>query len=146
MYSVIEQKIIDEFINHFSEVDANTVSTSLDEMLTNVFSGEKRYGILVEFNGANKASREPFKRMVWTINVDCILFIRLSDSTDMETIEDDLRVVINKMFSLFSDNPRLDGTVAKVELIDIGRPEPSKVNDIPFYVLPFIIEVILPPQ
>jgi hypothetical protein len=43
---------------------------------------------------------------------------------------------------IFHDDPRLGGLSPYTRLVDIDTPEPSTINDVPFYWLPFMITVV----
>lgn len=140
MYKDIENEVRTRITAQIPELSATRVSTSLDKVLNALFNENARHGLIIEFNGGRRELREPFKKVSWVWTIACVMPIRLLDTEDEEAIEDDLRVMVDKVSRLLVDDHTLSGMALKVEVVDIGRAEPGSVNDIPFYWLPFIVE------
>ena len=139
-YTDAEAAVVAQFVNHFDELNADRCKAGeLDAVLQNLFASGERYACILQFGGGIRPHSERFNRMVWEWNIGGIMMIKFNP----ETIEVDLRVIVDKLKTVFDADRRLGGTVDLVSLSEIEMAEPAEVNEVPFYWLPFSIAMII---
>ena len=139
-YSEIENAIKGQFISHFSQLDEERCQIGdVDKVIGNMFSSGERFGCYVEYNGGTEMEGKPFNKSVWVWSIAGIFIIQLSD-----TIEADLRVIIDRMALMYSSDHTLNGVTPRVRLVDLADAYIGEVADTPFYFLPFLIEAVEP--
>lgn len=138
-YTEVENAIIAKLIEKFPDElsEGRVQAGDVDKVFEAVFGEGADYGVLLEFDGGRRGSREAFKQPVWIWSIAGIFFIRYG-----EGIEGRLRSVVNKLAKFLDDDHTLGGVAPVVKITGIGDPEPGQVNDIAFYWLPFEIEAI----
>lgn len=138
-YSVVESALITRLIETFSELsDTRCRAGDVDGVFNAIFEEGEDYGCLIEFGGGRDAAKSPFDKSMWTWRTDCIFFIRYG-----EDIETKMRAIVDKLAYLTAPGQHtLGGTTPLARLYEIGVPEPGTVNDIPFYWIPFTVEII----
>jgi hypothetical protein len=136
-YSIIEQAVIDEMVDHFSDyVDAKTVvGGESDALFEEMFSEDKKYGILIEFGGGGRPGTDVFKGAIWEWALICVFMIRFTGKR--KDIEKELKVIVDVLGGLFLKDHTLGGSSQRVQLGRIDPPDVVEVNNIPMYWLPF---------
>jgi hypothetical protein len=137
-YEVYEDAVVSKFIGYFDELDdKRCMAADVDAVVNNMLLENSKFGCYVDFNGGSDEPRKAFNTSMWAWSMVGIFLIRFSD-----TIEDDLRTIVNKLSLAFAGDHTLGGITPFVHLISIGVPESGDINDTPYYFLPFVIEVI----
>jgi hypothetical protein len=108
----------------------------MDKVLETFFGTNAKYGVLLEFGGGSRPSDEPFKAVIWDWSIMGVFMIRF---TGMQEVEDDLRTIVDIMTDMFLADHTLGGISPWIDFQRIDTPEPSRVNDVPVYWLPFEI-------
>jgi hypothetical protein len=138
-YELIEAAVVARMIEHFSELDADRCKAGeLDAIIHNLFETGERYGCILEYFGAGRASSERFNHEVWRWDIGGIIMIRY----DAETIESDLRTIIDKLKTVFSGSYRRLGGADLVTLVEMDQPDVAEINEVRFYWLPFLVSAI----
>jgi len=138
-YTPIESAVVARLISYFSELDTNNCKAGyLDQVIEDMFSNSRDYGVWIEYGGSNKRNREPFKSPIWTHMIEGVFFIRYHE----ETIEQTLRVIIDKLLTFLDEDHTLGGVSPLVEIVRIPDPEPLNINDVPFYWVYFEVEAL----
>ena len=60
---------------------------------------------------------------------------------DPAKIEADARQIVDQVITIFDDKHTLGGLAAIAKVVSIDEPLPSTVNDVPFYWIPFLIDI-----
>jgi hypothetical protein len=138
-YVELEAAVIAKFIEKFPDElsESRVKAGDLDSVFNAIYSEGEQYGVFLEFNGGREDTRRPYSTPAWMWTIGGVMAIRYSD-----TIESDLRTMIDKLKLLFDDDHTLGGLTPRAKFFMIDMPEISKVGDIPYYWLPFQIEVI----
>lgn len=125
--------LITSFPNHLSATRCK--SADPDTVLTAIFEENSLYGCVLDFGRGFEDSREPFKTQVWVWQIVGIFFVRFDES-----VEPHARQIISILKRLFENDHTLGGVSPRVRMVGIETPEPTQVNDIPFYFIPFTVE------
>jgi hypothetical protein len=140
MYSNIETAIVQAILAHFdSELNGDQslcAAGDVDSLLTQMANTNATYGVLLEFGGGSLNRNNPFNKDVWSWQVIGVMLVRYFTSQQVET---DLRSIVDKVSTLFSDDHRVGNVAALVRVTRITTPEPTQINDIPYYWVGFDI-------
>ena len=141
-YSVLEEAVRSQFVTHFGAdlPDACCVSGDIDKLFMALQEGDQALGVLLEFGKGAKMKQAPFNGKVWVWVINGILILRYQG--DNSNIEQDVRQRIDQVANVFDGHATLGGLTPLVAVTDIDTPEPALVNEVPFYWLPFTIEVL----
>ncbi len=143
-YTEIENAIVNHIYNHFDDdfVDHKNqvIAGSIDILIDQLFGKSKKYGCLVDFGGGGRTRVEPFKKEIWQWSIICVFMVRYEGDT--QEIEGDLRLVINRLTTLFRQDHTVGGITPLAKLARIDQREVVQMNDIPMYWIPFEISVI----
>jgi hypothetical protein len=127
-------------VEYFPELSEGRVKGgNLDAVLGAMFEEGEKFGVLIEFAGGGHHHSEVFSKTVFQWRMAGVFFIRFED---IEAVEEDLRDLLGRLSLIFHDDPRLGGLSPYARLVDIDIPEPSTINDVPFYWLPFMVTVV----
>ncbi len=150
-YKNIEKAIIDELIAvSVFDLNEDTCGNDLDTVFPKMMEQTSRFGCLLTFGGAGRQPNEAFagnapqgysmgKGRQWTWRIFGSLLIRYTgDTAEMETTT---RIAVDQLRILLQDNRRLGNLVPFADIVGIDMPEALDLNDTPFYVLGFTIEV-----
>lgn len=140
-YSTIETAMRRRLIEHFSTLSEELCQVSdVDLLFSNIMESDALCGCLIDFAGGGEENIHPFKEPVWTWEIGGVFYIRYRG--DPVETDRELRVIIDRLTTIFKEDARLYGTAAKASVVTIEPPDPGKINDIPFYWLPFMVRVI----
>jgi len=140
-YGPLERAVINQMLRKFpAELDANRVQggdidTVLDAMFTDGFT----HGCVFEMGGGREGSGSAFERDAWVWSLFGYYIIRYTEDMAIEAV---MRDIVSRLSTLFDDNRRLNDLSPLARITRIEAPEPVKVNDIPFYWITFIVDVI----
>lgn len=128
-YKASEIAVQNAIINHFPEMlnDYNCRRGDLDGVVNYMMRNPSKYGVLLEFIGAQRRKPENFNKYIWQWNILITFLVKL----DPATIEEDVRDIIDSMASFCEQNRTLDNAVAKFDVSYIDRPNSGKAGDIP---------------
>lgn len=152
-YSAVEEAIRQELIKlSVFGLNEDTCGTDIDSILQSMIKQSATHGCLLSFGGAGRRTREAFagdapqgysmgKGRQWAWRVFITLLIRYN--ADSQAFEDDLRVAIDTVKDFMADPNvrRLGGLVPNSDLVGMEPAETVELNDIPFYMFGFVIEV-----
>ena len=139
-YAACEQAVIERLTYHLGLEDpALCQPGNLDLLFNTMQSTGAKVGILLEYEDGKRESREPFDGNAWTWVISGIALLRFEG--DAAQIEVDARNLIDKLQCSFRHHKTLSQQVAKADVTGIARPEVSKINDVPFYLIGFEVEV-----
>jgi len=152
-YTAIEQAIIDQAIS-LTAINLNefTCGNDIDTIMHHMKDQSAKWGALVGFGGGARQARESFsglspigadmgKGQRWSWRIAVTFIIRFAGDT--QEIEDDIRVGIDAAKSFFSDagERRLGGLVPYSQVVGISPVDSVNINDMPVYLLEFVVEV-----
>ena len=121
---------------HRDQVQAGDIDTLLEQL----FGEERSHAVLLEFGGGARKFVEPFSKKIWAWSILGVYWIRYLGST--AEAEADLREIVVKMANWFEEDHTLGGLTPWVRIERIDQPEVARINDIPFYWLPFEITIV----
>jgi hypothetical protein len=139
-YETIERAVIGRLLENFPEdLSATRVKAGdSDSVIDAIFSEENaNCGVYLEFGGG-RPDRETFKDQHWKWTIAGVFLIRYHDVSD----EKKVREIATKLARLFAVDARLGGVTPLARITDIDVAEPTRINDIPFFWLPFIVEAL----
>lgn len=132
-YSASEQAIVDGIIEYFPQLNEyNCKAGELDSIIDYMFRAPDKYGALVDFMGGQRRKPEPFNTYIWQWNILITFFVQI----DLDTIEDDVRNIIDKIAFFAETNRTLGGKVVKFDLSYIGKVEQGATGDKPISWIP----------
>lgn len=139
-YNVIEAAVIERFIEYFPELDETRCQGGeMDKVVDAIFEQGADYGCVFEFAGGVHHHSERFNRTVFSWRMAGVIMIRYEE----DVIEERLRDIASRLALIFHGNEaRLDGESPFVQVVEIEMPEIARVNDIPFYWLPFMVQAV----
>jgi len=136
-YEAIEEALIAKLLSVFSaELSASRVKASdLDSVVDAMFQEGSPYGVYIEFGGGRPDSRQVMSGLDWHWTLAGVFLIQY------EGVETDLKVryIATTLATMLKDDPTLGGVSPLARVSDIDVAEPIKINDTPFYWVPFII-------
>lgn len=139
-YDLIESALRDCILTEFS--DELTADRCLiadpDTLFQNMFAeGDdgSPYGCLLDYGDGREDRDQPFKSQMWIWTIVGIFMIRYNAD-----IEAQARAVIRKLKRLVQNDHTLGGTSVKAKVVAINPPEPTQVNDVPHYFIPFVVD------
>ena len=139
-YTACEDAVVTRLISKFSELDAdNCIAGDVDSVLTYMLENDLTTGCYVDYGGGEEDLRKPFTIPIWFWRVVGIFMIR---KTDDNTIEADLRSILDRLALLFYPDHTLNGITARARISEIGDADTVDIEGMPFYWLPFVAEVI----
>lgn len=137
-YGLIEDAFIEKLLSKFPQLnDTRCKAGDLDGVIEAIFSENANVGCVVEFGGAQKFKKEGFSQPIWTWSYACLFFIRFSD-----TVEKDLRTIVSTIATLVEGDQRLGGVTYLAEVYEIATPEVVDIADVPFYMVPFVLDAV----
>lgn len=139
-FSVIEEAVRVRIVEHFSDLltDGLVVKGELDKLYDNMLTTDADLGCLIEYGGGSPQSRPPFKEDVWVWTIAGFFLLRYKgDDAQMEA---QVRVVIDRLRSVFKGHHTLGGVTSKASLASMDTPDPGMINDTVFYWLFFAAE------
>lgn len=152
-YTQIEAAIRDELIGlAVLDLNENTCSNDIDTLVPSMLTENSRFGCLLSFGGGGKQTREAFAGTApsgfsmgsgrqWVWRIFGTLFIRyIGDPAEMETV---LRTAIDTLKNFLAEpaKRRLNGLVPFADIAGIEVAESFDINEIPFYLVTFSIDV-----
>jgi len=147
-YTEIENAIVEAIYSHFDDdfVDDKNqvVAGTIDVLIEQLLGKSKKYGCLVEFGGGGRTRVEPFKHPIWQWSVICVFMIRYTG--DVQDVEGNLRLVINRLSTLFKQDHTVGGITPRARIERIDQAEVTQMNDVPMYWVPFEISVLEGPD
>jgi len=143
-YKAIEAAVVSRFLAYYpNELSATRCKGGdMDAVFDAIFSENKDYGAWFEFGGGKQRQNPAQTKNHWVWTIVGVFAIRFRDDPEVagDDIETKLRNVMNLFPAVFDADRTLGGKTPLVELVDLGSAEPAKVNDLPFYWVPFVIE------
>lgn len=138
MYTELEDAIRLKIIEHMPDLfnQARCRAGDFDTVFQAMLEENANYGCVLEFFGGMLDNSPPFSKAVWQWRVLGIFMIRYSPS-----VEDELRVIIGRLSTLFSDDHTLNRKTPLVRIRAMEAPEPSDSLDVPMYWFPVVIEI-----
>jgi hypothetical protein len=141
-YEKIEELVVGRFIKEFDGLLTEELCSrgDLDELFENLQKLGKSEGVLLEFGGGRKLRAAPFNGKAWEWTTDGFYLIKFDG--DSSAIEQRARQVADKLCTVLDASKTLGGSVAKIEVVTIEKPEPAKINEVPFYWIPMSIATL----
>jgi hypothetical protein len=137
-YSEIEIAVESRIIEHFEELDENRVKRGkADDVFQNMYTSGEMYGCYLEYNGGQEMDKRPFKTPVWVWSIAGVILLQYDAD-----IEDRLRVIIDRLQTVFDEDHTLGRVAGRVKIVDMADAYIGEINDTPFYFLPFLMEAI----
>lgn len=144
-YKALETAVVTKFLSHFStELNAARCRAGdMDGVFDSIFTENVDYGCFFEFNGGGQKPLPAQTKNHWVWSIIGAFVIRFKDEPDIagDDIETKLRNIVDRMATVFDSDRTLAGSTPLVEVVEIGRAEPVKVNDVAFYWVPFGIDI-----
>lgn len=138
-YEIIEAAVVARLVEHFDEFDTDRCKAGeLDAVIDNLFSTGERFACVIEYFGAGRHSSQRFSQEVWRWDIGGIIMVRY----EADTIEADLRTIIDKLSTAFGPGYRRIGGADLVTLVEIDQPDVAEINEVRFYWLPFLVAAI----
>lgn len=141
-YTELERAVLDKFLSVFNTklVAERVTAGNPDQVHDEILSDEtgNPYGVWTEFGGGRMDSRQPFSKLVWIWRVNGIFVIQYEG----DETETSMRDIVDVMFSMFQGDHTLGNKTPYVRMISIGDAYPAEINNIKFYWIPFVIDVI----
>jgi hypothetical protein len=139
-YDVIESALRDLILTKFPDelTEERCKIADPDKLFEEMFrtrSDGSPYGCLLDYGDGREDTSQPFKHQVWIWTIVGIFMIRYNDD-----IETQARMIIRKLKRLFVDDHTIGGVTVKAKMVAINPPEPTQVNDVPHYFIPFVVE------
>jgi hypothetical protein len=103
-------------------------------------SEDADYGCIIDYGDGQRQRRPTFNADIWVWQIIGFFFVRFRG--DQVEQDQKARRVIDRLVTLFSNDKRLGGLVAAINVTQISQPEPEKINEVPLYWIPFSIEAI----
>ena len=138
-YEVIEEAVKQRVISVYAITDALCQKGNIDALYEAMQTAGSPFGVLVEYAGGRRLAEPPFNGKSWLWSMNGYLLVRFQG--DAQQIEVDARQAIDKLVTLFDASHTLGQITAVARLTDIDIPIPSTINDVPFYWIPFSVEV-----
>ncbi len=139
-YAACEQAVIERLTDHLGFEDPGLCQAgNLDLLFTTMQATNAKVGVLIEYEDGQRDHRAPFDGNAWTWTMTAITLLRFEG--DAAQIEVDARKMIDTLRGTFDHHKTLSQSVARADVSSIGRPEVSKINDVPFYLIGFQVEV-----
>ena len=141
LYTPAETALIEKLVEHFPEyLIMNVVkSGDMEAIVKAMKDGDQNYGCYLDFGGGTRPDNESFAGRFWVWSVLGVFLIKFTGDT--QAIETKLRAIIDRFATLFLDDPRLGGAVAKADLVRLERPEPVRLLETAFYWAPFQVDL-----
>jgi len=136
-YRAIEDALIARLVAAFpGELNPNRVKASdLDAVVDAMFSEGSPYGVYIEFGGGRPDSQQVMKGLDWHWTFAGVFLIQYTGiDTDMS-----VREIATRLASMLKEDPTLGGVSPLARVSDIDVAEPIKINDTPFYWMPFVV-------
>ena len=115
-------------------------SGDIDTLFTALQTESAKYGCILDIEEGRLLTDLPFNGRIWLWRIVGSILVRFEGNS--LAIEQDARQVIGKLAHLFDHDPRLGGTTQLAKITAIRRPEPSTINDIPFYWITFLVDAL----
>ena len=132
-YQQSEQAVIEALIEHFPQFNShNCLPGDIDSIVDYMFSSPAYHGALVDFIGGQRRKPENFNAYIWQWNILITILLRV----DLETIEVDVRDILDRLATFAEKNRTLGGQVVKFDLNYIDRPEQGTIGDRPLKWIP----------
>ena len=148
-YNEKEQAVVNHIYSKFEAAGKmdhpnQVVSSTIDKVFKQIVGEGKKYGCLLDFGGGARRNVEPFKKEIWAWSIIGVIMIRFMGDTD--TVEEDLREVIEVLQTLFTEDHTLNNVTPWVRIDRIDQAEIMELNDVPLYWLPFQITIVEGPD
>lgn len=132
-YTASEQAVIDQLILSFPQLNEyNCKAGDIDSIIDYMFRTPSKYGVLVDFMGGQRRKPENFNAYIWQWNILITFFVRI----DLNTIEDDVREILDTLAVFAETNRTLGGKVVKFDLSYIDRPQQGQTGEKPLSWIP----------
>ena len=139
-YERIESAVKERVIATFGVEPALCQQGDVDALFEEMQNVDAPLGFLLEFAGGTRLKQPPFNGKSWQWRVYGYALLRFQG--DAAKIERDARNAMDKIITLFGGSPTLGGLTALATLSEIDQPLPSTINDVPFYWVPFTVDVL----
>jgi hypothetical protein len=140
-YEVIEEAVRQRLIAYIPGLsDSLCVAGDLDGLFEAMSTQGSNIGALLEYDSGVRLMDAPFngKGWGWTING----YILLRYEGDNKAIEAKARDTVGLLFTLLDGVQTLGGVSALATIKKIESPEPARINDVPFYWVPFLVSAL----
>jgi hypothetical protein len=139
-YEVVEQAVKVRIIHVFGIDEPLCQKGDMDALFESMQKVNAPRGFLLEYAGGEKLKNAPFNGKMWGWLMNGYALVRYQgDSTQIEI---DARQTVDQIVKLVDGFQTLGGLVALASLIEIDPPMPSTINDVPFYWIPFTINIM----
>lgn len=138
-YQVLEQAVKERVVLIFGLEDDLCQKGDVDALFQAVQQRGAPLAFLLEYAGGERMRDAPFNGKAWLWHMNGYALIRFDGDT--AKIEADARQIVDKIITLFDGTHTLGSLAALAVITDIDEPLPSTVNDVPFYWIPFLINV-----
>ncbi len=140
-YSVIEAAIRTKIVGHFANLsDTRVVCGDIDSLFDAMMSEGVGLGVLLDYENGKRLRDAPFNGKMWAWYIEANFFIQYTGNN--AEMESKAREVVQGIFTLFDGDHTVGGITPIAVVLEILQPEPGKINDIPFYWIPFKIQAM----
>ena len=139
-YQVLEQAVKERVIAVFELNESLCQKGDVDALFQALQQTNSPLGFLLEYGGGQRLQESPFSGKSWQWNMTGFALVRFDG--DPAKIEVDARQIVDKVITIFDDKHTLGGLAAIAKVMSIDEPIPSTVNDVPFYWIPFLIDIM----
>lgn len=139
-YEKLERAVKDQVITRFGIDETLCQQGDVDTLFDALQKTNALVGFLLEYGGGGKLRHAPFNGKSWLWVLNGYALVRFEGDT--KKIEEDARKIVDQLLPLFNGSPTLGGLSALASITEIDMPVPSTVNDVPFYWIPFSIEIM----
>jgi hypothetical protein len=139
-FKATESKILDLVRVHYSSyfVDDSVVATDTEAVLTAMRRHDCRYGASLEYELVRRQVDQKFRSNAFIYAFSLLLI----HHCQKETMNDEIRNLIDTTLTLFLDDERLGGEVTFARVNLIGQYRPVSVQNSNYYFLPVSIDVL----
>ena len=120
--------------------ESRIVAGNLDKLFEAMQAENADMGCLLNYENGAVLNDPPFDGRIWLWAISGLILIRYKG--DPIAIEEEARQVIDTLSMLFKGSHTLGGITPLAKIAAIKKPDPGKLNDVPFYWIPFLIEVL----
>ncbi len=137
-YKAIEDAFIARMLAVFPDkLNENRIKAGdPDSVFDAIFTEGATYGVILEFAGGRQDPHPVMSKIDWRWVISGI-FVILYTGVEVEA---DVREIASRLADILNSDPRLGSTTPLARVSEVGVAEPTKVNDTPFYWLPFSVE------
>jgi hypothetical protein len=139
-YQALEQAVKGRVVTVF-ELNASLCQAGdVDALFQALQQTGAKLGFLLEYAGGERVHDAPFNGKSWLWHMNGYALVRFDG--DSAKIEIDARQIVDTVINLFDGSHTLGNLAAVARVNEIDEPLPSTVNDVPFYWIPFLINVM----